>query len=68
MGGGMSKTVYTHAVVHRILAENGKPTDHLDYCVDINHAYALAHQLMATGKPNVAIIVLSEPTTIEESK
>lgn len=61
-------TKYTHAVVHRILVEkNGqpKPTDELTYAIDINHAYAIAHQLMAAGKPDVAIIQLKEPTTIE---
>lgn len=61
-------TTYTHAVVHRILIEeNGKPkeTDELTYAVDINHAYAIAHQLMAAGKVGVAIIQLQTPTTIE---
>lgn len=61
-------TVYTHAVVHRILIEeNGKrkETDELTYAVDINHAYGIAHQLMAAGKTNLVIIQLKEPTTIE---
>lgn len=61
-------TTYTHAVVHRILIEgsNGKPkeTDELTYAIDINHAYALAHQLMASGKTDLTIIQLKEPTVI----
>lgn len=60
-------TTYTHAVVHHILIEeNGKrkETDELTYAVDINHAYALAHQMMASGKINLTIIQLKEPTTI----
>lgn len=60
-------TTYTHAVVHRILIEqNGKPkeTDELTYALDINHAYALAQQMMATGKMNLTIIQLKEPTVI----
>lgn len=56
-------TTYTHAVAHRILSENGKPTDQLDYCIDINHAYAIAHQLMAVGAQGVAILELKHPTT-----
>jgi len=62
---------YTHAVVHRILLEqNGrrKETDELTYAVDVNHAMAIAHQLMAAGKVGVAIIQLKEPTTIEDTK
>lgn len=62
-------TTYTHAVVHRILVEhNGKPkeTDELTYALDVNHAYAIAHQLMAEGKTNLAIIQLKEPTVIGE--
>ena len=62
---------YTHAVVHRILLEeNGKrkETDELTYAMDINHAMAIAHQLMAAGKVGVAIITLKEPTTIEDVK
>lgn len=61
-------TKYTHAVAHRILVEqNGKPkeTDELTYAVDVNHAYAIAHQLMAAGKIGITIIQLKEPTTIE---
>lgn len=65
-------TTYTHAVVHRILIEgsNGKPkeTDELTYALDINHAYALANQLMASGKMNLTIIQLKEPTTIEDAQ
>lgn len=60
-------TKYTHAVVHRILVEHdGKPTetDELTYALDINHAYGIAHQLMAAGKAGVAIITLKEPTEI----
>ncbi len=58
---------YTHAVVHSVISESGKQTDELIYAVDINHAYALAHQLMAVGKTNLAIIQLKEPTTIEDT-
>lgn len=60
-------TKYTHAVVHRILVEHkGKPTetDELTYAVDINHAMAIAHQLMAAGKQQISIIQLKEPTEI----
>ena len=56
-------TTYTHAVAHRILNEHGEPTDHLDYCVDINHAYAIAHQLMAAGAQGVSILELKSPKT-----
>lgn len=52
---------YTHAVVHRVMGENNKPTDQLDYCLDINHAYGLAQQLMAVGAQGVAIIELNSP-------
>lgn len=61
-------TTYTHAVVHRILIEeNGKrkETDEITYALDVNHAYALAQQLMAAGKVNLAIIQLNPPATIE---
>lgn len=61
-------TTYTHAVVHRILIEeNGKrkETDEITYALDINHAYALAQQLMAAGKVNLTIIQLNPPATIE---
>jgi hypothetical protein len=63
-------TRYTHIVVHRILVEqNGKAkeTDELTYAMDINHAYAIAHQLMAAGKVGVAILEMKEPTTIEDT-
>jgi hypothetical protein len=56
-------TKYTHIVIHRIMGENGKPTDHLDYCVDINHAMGIAQQLMSIGAQGVAIAELKEPTT-----
>jgi len=68
---GYMTVKYTHAVVHRILIEqNGrqKETDELTYAFDINHAMAIAHQLMAAGKVGVAIITLKEPTTIEDIK
>lgn len=61
-------TTYTHAVVHRILIEeNGKrkETDEITYALDVNHAYALAQQLMAAGKVNLTIIQLNPPATIE---
>jgi hypothetical protein len=45
------------------MGENGKPTDHLDYCVDINHAMGIAQQLMSIGAQGVAIAELKEPTT-----
>lgn len=54
---------YTHAVAHRIMGENGKPTDQLDYCVDITHAYAIAQQLLAVGAQGIAILELKQPTT-----
>jgi len=57
-------TKYTHAVARRIVGENGKETDELIYAVDVNHAIALAHQGMASGWVNVAIIVLKE--TVEK--
>jgi hypothetical protein len=59
-------TKYTHAVVHRILNEKNKEADELTYATDINHAYAIAHQLMAAGKIDLAIIQLKEPTIIED--
>lgn len=62
-------TTYTHAVVHRILIEeNGKrrESDELTYAINLEHAYAIAHQLMATGKIGITIIQLKEPTTISD--
>jgi hypothetical protein len=56
-------TVYTHIVMHRIMGENGKVTDQLDYCIDINHAYAVAQQLMAVGAQGVAIAEFKQPIT-----
>ena len=53
---------YTHAVAHRVMGENGKPTDQLDYCLNIQHAYALANQLMSVGAQGVAIVELKQPT------
>lgn len=58
---------YTHAVVHAVISESGSQVDELIYATDINHAYALAHQLMAVGKTNLAILQLKEPTTIEDT-
>lgn len=57
---------YTHAVVHRILTEEGKQSDEVAYAIDLNHAYALAHQLMAVGRVGVTILELKEPTTITD--
>jgi hypothetical protein len=57
---------YTHAVVRRILSESGKETDELVYAVDVNHAMALAHQGMASGWVNVAIIALKEPVNANQ--
>lgn len=55
---------YTHAVVHRILVPdaNGMPkeTDQLEYCVNINHAVAIAQQGLAIGWQNVFIIELKD--------
>lgn len=56
-------TVYTHAVAHRIMGENGKVVDHLDYCLDINHAYGIANQLMVIGAQGVAVLELKQPIT-----
>ena len=56
-------TVYTHIVTHRIMGENGKPTDNLDYCININHAYAIAQQLMAVGAQGVSVLELKQPVT-----
>lgn len=53
---------YTHAVVHRIMGENGRPTDHLDYCTDIQMAYAIAQQLMSVGAQGIALLELKQPT------
>jgi hypothetical protein len=61
---------YTHAVVHSILVEkNGRPfvTDELVYAINIEHAHALAHQGLAVGWSNVAILELETPTTIEDT-
>lgn len=62
-------TTYTHAVVHRILIEeNGKrkESDELTYAINLEHAYAIAHQLMAAGKIGITILQLKEPTTISD--
>jgi hypothetical protein len=57
---------YTHAVVHRILVPdaNGFPkeTDQLEYCVSIDHAMAIAHQGLAIGWRDIAVIELNEPS------
>lgn len=61
-------TKYTHAVAHTVAFEkNGKlvPVDELVYATDVNHAMAIAHQGMAAGWANIAIITLKEPTTLE---
>lgn len=57
---------YTHAVAHRILLENGKQSDHLEYAIDMQHAYAIAHQLLAVGAVGVSILELKEPTTVSD--
>lgn len=55
---------WPYAVAYRILVPgpNGQPkeTDQLEYCVDVNHAMAIAHQLMASGQKDVAIIDLNQ--------
>ncbi len=54
---------WPYAVAYRIIVEkNGqrKETDHLDYCIDMNHATAIAHQAMASGYKDVAIVDLNQ--------
>ena len=55
---------WPYAVVWRILVPgaNGQPkeTDHLEYCVDVNHAMGIAHQAMAQGMKDVAIVDLNQ--------
>jgi hypothetical protein len=54
---------WPYAVAYRIIVEkNGqrKETDHLEYCGDMNHATAIAHQAMASGYKDVAIVDLNQ--------
>lgn len=55
------KKDWPYAVAYRIIVEkNGKrmETDHLEYCINTEHAMAIAHQGLAAGWKEVAIVDL----------
>lgn len=52
---------WPYAVAYRIIVEkNGqrKETDHLEYCINSEHAMAIAHQGLAAGWKDVSIVDL----------
>ena len=56
--------MWTHAVAHRILMQKDNrliETDELVYAVSADHALAIAHQGLAAGWANIAILELKEP-------